>query len=168
MTFGIYEASIPMFKQMLQNLDGLISKAEAHAASNGLAVQELMDARLYPDMFDFKRQVQIATDYAKGAASRLSGSDLPSYPDTEITPAELHARIAKTLAFLDSFKAEQFAGAENRGIELVFPWATYNFTGSRYLSTWAIPNFFFHVTTAYDILRSKGVAIGKADFLGGK
>ncbi len=166
MTFGIYEASVPVFRQLLKNLSGLLDKAEAHAAEKGIDVAALLDARLAPDMFSLTRQIMIATDHAKGATARLSGSEIPKYEDTEKTVAELQARIRKTLDFIDSVPAAQFAGGENRDIKLVFPWATHEFTGQRYLTYWALPNFFFHVTTAYDILRHQGVPIGKADFIG--
>lgn len=166
MAFSIYEASVPVFQQMLKNLSGLLDKAQAHAAEKGVDVATLLNASLAPDMFNFTRQVQIATDHAKGATARLAGVEIPRYEDSEATVAELQARIYKTLEFISSFKPEQFDGAEARAIEMVFPWATYNFVGQRYLTYWALPNFFFHVTTAYNILRARGVQIGKADFLG--
>lgn len=166
MTFGIYEASVPVFRQMLKNLSGLLDKAEAHAAEKGIDAATLLGASLAPDMFSFTRQILIATDHAKGATARLSGNEVPRFEDTEKTVAELKARIRKTLDFIESVPAAQFAGGEDRDIKLVFPWATYDFTGQRYLTYWALPNFFFHVTTAYDILRQQGVQIGKADFIG--
>lgn len=166
MAFSTYEASVPVFRQILGSLSGLLQKAEAHAAANGMEVSELLEAKLIPDMFSFTRQIQIACDHAKGCAGRLAGVDIPKFEDTEKTVAELQERIRKTLEFVNSVKPEQFAGAEDRDIKLVFPWATYDFTGGRYLTCWALPNFFFHATTAYDLLRHKGVAIGKADFLG--
>lgn len=166
MTFSIYEASVPVFRQMLGNLSSLLHKAEAHAKANCMDVNELLEASLVPDMFSFTRQIQIACDHAKGCAARLAGVDNPKFEDTEKTVAELQERIRKTLAFVNSVSAEQFVGAEDRDIQLVFPWATYDFKGSRYLTYWALPNFFFHATTAYDLLRYKGVPVGKADFLG--
>lgn len=166
MAFTTYDASVPVFRQMLGNLSGLLQKAEAHAADNSMDVNELLEARLAPDMFTFTRQVQIACDHAKGGVARLAGVELPKFEDTEKTVAELQERIRKTLDFVNSVSPEQFEGAEDRDIKLVFPWATYDFKGGRYLTYWALPNFFFHVTTAYDLLRHKGVAIGKADFLG--
>lgn len=166
MTFSIYEASVPVFRQMLGNLSSLLHKAEAHAKVNCMDVNELLEASLAPDMFSFTRQIQIACDHAKGCAARLAGVDNPKFEDTEKTVAELQERIRKTLAFVNSVSAEQFVGAEDRDIQLVFPWATYDFKGSRYLTYWALPNFFFHATTAYDLLRYKGVPVGKADFLG--
>lgn len=166
MAFTIYDASVPVLQQMLNNLLGLLDKAEAHAAEKGVDVSTLLNASLAPDMFNFIRQVQIATDHAKGCAARLGGVEIPKYEDNEQTVAELRARIRKTLDFVASVRPEQFAGAESRELKLVFPWATYEFTGQRYLTYWALPNFFFHVTTAYDILRARGVAVGKSDFLG--
>lgn len=166
MAFSIYEASVPVFQQMLKNLTAILEKAEAHIQSNNISEADLLDGRLYPDMFEFKRQIQIATDHAKGCSARLSGTDIPSFADTETSIEALKARIAKTQDFIASLPAEKFEGGEERAIKLVFPWATFEFTGSRYLTYWALPNFFFHCTTAYDILRHKGVPLGKADFLG--
>jgi hypothetical protein len=166
MAFTVYDASVPVFRQILTSLSGLLERAEAHAAEKCMDVASLLNASLAPDMFNFIRQVQIATDHAKGASARLAGVDIPKYEDTEKTVAELQARIRKTLDFIASLEPGQFAGAEDRAIQLVFPWATYDFTGQRYLTYWALPNFFFHATTAYGILRHQGVPVGKADFLG--
>ncbi len=166
MTFSIYDASVPVFRQMLGSLSSLLQKADAHAVANCMDVNDLLTATLAPDMFSFTRQIQIACDHAKGCAARLAGIENPKFEDTEKTVAELQERIRKTLEFVNSVRQEQFAGAEDRDIKLVFPWATYDFKGSRYLTYWALPNFFFHATTAYDLLRYKGVPVGKADFLG--
>lgn len=166
MAFTTYDASIPAFRQILKSLSRLLDKAEAHAAEKGVDVSTLLSAKLAPDMFDFTRQLQIATDHAKGAAGRLAGVDIPKFEDNEKSVADLKARIQKTLDFIASVQPEQFAGAEDREIKLVFPWATYDFTGRSYLMHYALPNFYFHATTAYDILRREGVAIGKMDFLG--
>lgn len=166
MAFSTYDASVPVFRQMLGNLSGLLQKAEAHATASGMAVSELLEATLAPDMFSFTRQIQIACDHAKGCVARLAGVENPKFEDAEKTVAELQERIRKTLEFVNSVKPEQFAGAEDKDIKLVFPWATYDFKGARYLTYWALPNFFFHATTAYDLLRHKGVVLGKADFLG--
>lgn len=165
MSFTIRDASVPVFKRGLKSLDGILAKAEAHARERNMDVQTLLDAKLAPDMFDCKRQVQIACDHAKGLG-RLAGVEIPKHPDTETTVAELRERIAKVLEFINSIDAAKFDGAENRDIVLKFPWATYEFKGDKFLTYWALPNFFFHVTTAYDILRANGVALGKADFLG--
>lgn len=166
MAFTIYDASVPVFQQTLGSLLILLDKAEAHADEKGIEASALLNASLAPDMFNFIRQVQIATDHAKGCAARLAGLEIPKYEDNETTVAELRARIQKTLAFIGSVQPGQCAGAETRDLKLVFPWATYEFTGQRYVTYWALPNFFFHAVTAYDILRQRGVAVGKADFLG--
>jgi len=166
MSFSTYDASVPVFRQILGSLSRLLQKAEAHAVANGMEVSELLEAKLAPDMFSFTRQIQIACDHAKGCAARLAGVENPKFEDTEKTVVELQERIRKTLEFVNSMKPEQFAGAEDKDIKLVFPWATYDFKGARYLTYWALPNFFFHATTAYDLLRHKGVSLGKADFLG--
>lgn len=166
MAFTTYDASVPAFRQILKSLSRLLDKAEAHAAEKGVDVSTLLSAKLAPDMFDFTRQLQIATDHAKGAAGRLAGVDIPKFEDNEKTVADLKARIQKTLDFIASVQPEQFAGAEDKEINLVFPWATYDFTGRSYLMHYALPNFYFHATTAYDILRREGLAIGKMDFLG--
>lgn len=166
MAYSMYDASVPLLRQVLGSLLGLLDKAEAHAAEKGIDVQELLEASLAPDMFNFIRQVQIATDHAKGCAARLAGVEIPKYADTERSVAELRERLLRTLDFLGAVTPEQFAGAEERPLQLVFPWATYDFTGQRYLTYWALPNFLFHATTAYNILRSRGVQVGKSDFLG--
>lgn len=166
MAFTIRDATAPVYQQGLKTLDHLLARAEAHATAAKIDIQLLLNAKLAPDMFDFKRQIQIATDHAKGGAGRLAGVELPKFEDTETTVAELRARIAKTLAFINSIDAAKFNGAETCDIKLVYPWATYEFTGARFVQYWSLPNFFFHVTTAYNILRAQGVAIGKADFLG--
>ena|SRR6218665_59745 len=166
MAFSIYDASIPAFRQILKSLSRLLDKAEAHAVEKGVDVSTLLSAKLAPDMFDFTRQLLIATDHAKGAAGRLAGVEIPKFEDNEKTVAELKARLQKTLDFIASVQPEQFTSAEDREIKLVFPWATYDFTGRSYLMHYALPNFYFHATTAYDILRGQGVAIGKMDFLG--
>ncbi len=166
MAFTIRDATVPIYQQGLKTLDHLLTRAEAHANAAKTDVQLLLNAKLAPDMFDFKRQIQIATDHAKGGAGRLAGVELPKFEDNESTVAELRARIAKTLAFISGIDAATFNGAETRDIKLVYPWATYEFTGTRFVQYWSLPNFFFHVTTAYSILRAQGVAIGKADFLG--
>lgn len=166
MSFSIRDASIPVYKRGLKNLDAILLKAEAHASEKGIDMRSLLDARLAPDMFDCKRQVQIVCDHAKGGAARLAGVEAPKHEDSETTVAELRARIARTLEFINGIDAAKFDGAENRDIVLKFSWATYEFKGGKYLTHWSLPNFFFHLTTAYDILRHNGVPLGKADFLG--
>ncbi|HQQ63301.1 MAG TPA: DUF1993 domain-containing protein [Pseudomonadales bacterium] len=166
MSFGIYDTTIPVYKQGLKTLLHLLDKAEEHAQAKGLDVTALLDAKLAPDMFDCKKQIQIACDFAKAGAMRLTGQEVPSHPDTETTVAELRARIEASLAIVNSVTPEQFAGAEDRDIKMVFPWTTLEFKGARFVAFWSLPNFFFHVTTAYNILRHHGVEIGKKDFLG--
>lgn len=168
MTFSIYDASFPVFKQGLKNLSGILSKAQAHAAETGIAEADLLKARLSPDMFDLKRQVQLACDHAKGGCGHLAGAEVPPSTFSETSIADLQLTITQSLEFIKSLSATEYAGGETRDIELKFPWATLNFTGQKFLTYWAIPNFFFHTTTAYDILRAQGVPLGKADFLGGQ
>ena len=152
---------------MLSNLDKILTKAQGDAEARKIDPQVLMNARLAPDMFPFVRQVQITTDQAKGGSSRLAGLEPPKWPDEEKSFADLHARIAKTIAHLKTFKPAQFEGAETRAIELKFPNATLKFTGKDYFLNFVVPNFYFHYTTAYAILRHNGVPIGKRDFTGG-
>lgn len=163
MSFTIYDASIPPMIRMLQSLSKILDKAQ----SSGKDVSGLLEARLAPDMHPFPRQIQIASDAAKGCAARLAGIEAPSMPDTETTFPELQTRIAKTIDFLKSVKPEQFAGAEDRHITIKTPNRTFEMSGRDYVTGFALPNFYFHVTTAYDLLRHKGVEIGKMDYLGG-
>lgn len=167
MTISMYAASVPLLKQMLQNLDAILRQAEAHARDKKIEPAVLLQARLYPDMFPLVRQVQIATDNAKGIAARLAGVDIPSFADTEQTFEELHARIAKTLDFINTIKPEQINGSEDRHV-VVYKGAPYEmqFQGQAYLVHFGLPNFLFHVTTAYAILRHNGIEIGKDDFIG--
>jgi hypothetical protein len=167
-TISIYDQFVPVFTQMLSALDKVLSKAEADAAARKIDLDVFVNGRLAPDMLPLTRQIQIMTDQAKGGASRLAGQESPKWPDDEKSFADLHARVAKTIAHLQTFKPEHFEGAETRAIELKFPNATFNFTGKDYLLNFVIPNFYFHYTTAYAILRHNGVPIGKGDFLGNK
>lgn len=167
MTISMYAASVPVFKQMLTSLQAILQKAEAHAAEKDIEPNALLQARLFPDMFPLVRQVQIATDFAKGISARLAGADVPSYEDNEQSFAELNARIAKTLAFIEGFKPEQIDGSEQR--EIVTQAGTpreRRFTGQSYLLNYGLQNFFFHITTAYAILRHNGISIGKRDYIG--
>lgn len=166
MAYTFYEASIPQLLRMLGNLSAILDKAAAHAEAKKIDPRALLDARLAPDMYPFTRQVQMACDSAKGAAARLAGMEIPSYSDTETSFNELKARIAKTADFIKSIPAEKFDGAEDRSVELKTPNRTLTFTGRTYLSGFVQPNFFFHATTAYALLRHNGVEIGKMDFLG--
>jgi hypothetical protein len=165
-TISIYELSIPVLTRGLSNLSSILDKAAAHAAAKKFDPAALAQARLFPDMFPLTRQVQITCDTAKGAAARLAGIDIPKHEDTETTLDELKQRIAKTLDFVKSVKAEQMKGAESKTIELKFPNRTITFTGLSYLVDFVLPNFFFHESIAYALLRSSGVEVGKMDFLG--
>ena len=166
MKISMYQASVPMLKRMLDNLAGVLEKAAAHAEAKKIDPAVLIASRLYPDMFALARQVQVATDTAKGCAARLAGSEIPKYEDNEATFPELLARIKKTVAFLDTFKPDQIDGTEDKSITLQLRSGDLSFTGMSYLLNFALPNFYFHVTTAYDVLRHNGVEIGKMDFLG--
>ncbi|HLF09595.1 MAG TPA: DUF1993 domain-containing protein [Gammaproteobacteria bacterium] len=167
MAITIYDQLVPVFSTMLSNLDKIFTKAEGDAEARKIDPQVFVNARLAPDMLPMARQVQIMTDQAKGGSSRLVGLEPPKWPDEEKNFADLHARIAKTIAHLKTFKPAQFEGAETRAIELKFPNATLNFTGKDYFLNFVVPNFYFHYTTAYAILRHNGVPIGKRDFVGG-
>lgn len=167
MTISLYSASVPVFQQMLTALSAILAKAEAHAAQKNIQPEALLQARLYPDMLNFTRQVQIAVDFAKGASARLAQIDMPKYEDTETTFAELQALLAKTLAFISGIEPSQIDG--NEEIEIILRPGTpkeKRFTGQSYLLSYSLPQFFFHVTTAYDLLRHNGVEIGKRDFMG--
>jgi hypothetical protein len=166
MAISMYLASIPPILRALTNLRTILEKAEAHAEARKIDPSVLVNARLYPDMFPLSRQVQIATDNAKGAASRLAGTTPPKYEDNESTFPELVARIDKTIALLKTFKPEQIDGSEEKTITLPMHDRTLTFKGLPYLLDYVIPNIYFHVTTAYAILRHNGVEIGKKDFLG--
>ena|SRR5258706_73380 len=166
MRASMYTLSIPVFRRTLINLSAILDKAAAHAEARKIDPAALLGARLYPDMLPFTRQVQLASDFSKGTAARLAGEAPPKYDDVEVSFAELKERIARTIAFMDRFKPEQLDGSEQREIELKAPDRTLRFAGLDFLAHWALPNFYFHVTTAYDILRHNGVEIGKKDFLG--
>jgi hypothetical protein len=166
-SFTLYDASIPIYLRMLGNLDALLDKAVAHAQAKGVALSTLTEARLIPDMAPFTAQVQMASDAAKGGAARLAQLTPPSFPDVETTIPELKERIAKTIAFVSSVKREQVDGGEDRVIELKFPNGSMSFTGAEFVTSFSVPNFLFHVTTAYALLRAAGVPLGKMDFLAG-
>jgi len=166
MSLSMYDVSIPAFLLTLGNLQKILEKAVAHAEARKFDPNVFVSMRLYPDMLPLSRQIQIASDAAKGAAARLTGSEPPKFEDNETTMAELIARVAKTADYLQSFKAEQFAGAEDRTVTVKTPRNSFSFTGVNFLRHWAQPNFYFHVTTAYALLRHGGVEIGKSDFLG--
>ncbi|MBB6094456.1 hypothetical protein HNQ60_003343 [Povalibacter uvarum] len=166
MNMSMYQASVPMFIHTLKNLRAILEKGLAYAEARKFDPNILAGSRLFPDMLPFSRQIQIASDAAKGAAARLAGIDPPKFEDTETTLPELIARIDKTLDFLKSVQPAQIDGSEEREITIKTPRQEFKFTGAVFLRHWAIPNFFFHVTTAYNLLRHAGVEIGKADYLG--
>jgi hypothetical protein len=166
MSLSMYQASIPAFVQMLNNLSAILDKAEAHARNCKIDPEVLINCRLFPDMHPLVRQIQIAADLAKGAAARLAGVEVPKHDDTEKTFADLKARLAKTLAFVQSFKSSDIDCSEDRDIRLTLGEHTMSFKGQPYLVHFVMPNFYFHCTTAYDILRHCGVELGKRDFIG--
>lgn len=166
MTLSMYEASIPVFQRALTNLSAILAKAAAHAEAKKFDPAVLVNARLAPDMLPLSRQIQIAVDHARGAAARLAGLERPPVADTEATLDELQARIASTLAYIGTFSPAQIDGSEAREITLPLRTGEVKLKGQPYLLHFAFPNFWFHVTTAYAILRHNGVDIGKLDFLG--
>lgn len=163
---NLYDASVPIFDAMLKNLSTLLDKAAAHATAKNFDPSVLLQSRLAPDMFALTRQVQIAADSAKFGISRLVGIDAPKFEDDETTIDALKARIEKTRAFIASVPRDKFEGAENRRVEVPTRAQTYTFDGRTYLLQWAMPNFYFHVMTTYNLLRHNGVEIGKRDYLG--
>lgn len=167
MTISLYATSVPVFKQMLSALSDVLTKAEAHATAKSIEPDALLQARLFPDMFQLVRQVQIAVDFAKGVSARLAGLTPPSYDDSEKTFADLQALIAKTLAFIESIQPEQIDGQEDREI-ITRPGTPKEkvFKAQTYLLGYGLPQFFFHITTTYAILRSNGVEVGKRDYMG--
>jgi hypothetical protein len=167
MSFTIYDASVVPMTRALNNLSKILDKAAAQAKAEDRPLAELIDGKLANDMRTLPFQIQSASDSAKGCAARLAGITAPSMPDTETTFPELQSRIARTVEFLNGVKPEQLAGTETHEIVLKFPNGEMKFSGAEYVTNFALPNFFFHVTTAYAILRHKGIGIGKMDFLGG-
>lgn len=166
MTISMYAASVPVFTQMLGSLSDLLDKAEAHATNKKIDPNALLQARLYPDMFPLSRQIQIAADFAKGACARLAGAEVPKFEDTEQSFADLKARIAKTLAFIETMPKSEIDISEQRDITTSSGPNSKSFKGQTYLVHYALPQFFFHATTAYAILRHNGVELGKKDFMG--
>lgn len=167
MTISLYAASVPVFKQMLGSLDALLSKAEAHATERKIEPEALLQARLFPDMFPLARQVQVACDFSRGVSARLAGLEVPKNEDTENSFSELRGLIANTLAFLEAITPSQIDGQESR--EIVTRPGTpkeRRFDAQSYLLSYGLPQFFFHVTTAYAILRHNGIEIGKRDYMG--
>lgn len=166
MSNPMYDHSIPVFAKMLGNLSALLDKAAKHCEAAKIDPNALLGFRLYPDMFPLTRQVQIAADQAKGGAARLAGVEVPKYEDTEKSFDDLKARIAKTIAFVNGIKPEQLAGSASRDVTLPLGGKPVTFKGEWYLKHFVMPNFYFHVTTAYDMLRHNGVALAKGDFIG--
>jgi hypothetical protein len=167
MAISMYAASIPVFTQMLKALKEVLNKAEAHAAAKNIEPDALLQARLFPDMLALIRQVQIAADFAKGVSLRLAGAEVPAYEDSEKSFADLRARLEKTLALIGEFSPSQIDGSEER--EIILRPGTpkeQRFRGQDYLLKFGVPQFFFHVTTAYAILRHNGIEIGKKDYMG--
>ncbi len=167
MTTNLHSTAIPVFKQILGGLSGVLGKAEAHATARKIEPSALLHARLFPDMFHLLRQVQVACDFAKSVSARLAGVEVPSFEDDEQSFADLQARIARTLGFVNGLSAQQFEGSARR--EIVTQAGTpkeKRFTGQAYLLHYGLPHFFFHVTNAYSILRHNGVEVGKKDYIG--
>ena len=167
MAMSMYQASIPQFTKMLSNLSNILKKGEEFAKTKNIDGTVLVGSRLAADMFPLAKQVQIACDQVKNGMARLAGVEPPKFDDNESTFAELQERIAKTIAFAKSIKPEQVDGTEAKEIKFSIKEWNLEFVGEQYLLTWIIPNFYFHVSTAYNILRHNGVEIGKSDFLGG-
>ncbi|SFI34987.1 hypothetical protein SAMN04515618_11896 [Collimonas sp. OK307] len=165
-SLSMYQISVPVFVRGLGVLAGYLEKAEAYAKANNIDPAEMINAKLAPDMLSLAGQVQRASDTSKNAIGRLSAIEAPRFEDNEVTFAELQERVAKTIAFLDSARLEDLQGSETRSVTLSFGKFKTTLQGDAYLLTFTLPNFFFHITTAHDILRHKGVAIGKIDYLG--
>ena len=168
MAISMYEASIPQFTKMLTNLSNVLNKGEEFAKARGIDDAVLVaESRLAPDMFPLSKQIQIACDQVKNGMARLASVERPKFEDNETTFAQLQDRIAKTIDFANSLKPAQVDGTEAKEIKFSIREWNFEFVGEQYLLTWIIPNFYFHVTTAYAILRHNGVEIGKTDYLGG-
>ena len=162
----MYSMSVPVFAKTLGNLSAILDKAAAHAEAKKIDPAVLLASRLYPDMFPLTKQVQVACDFAKGTVARLAGEEPPKYDDNETTIEALKARIARTVDYVQGFQAARFVGAEERDVQMKIRDQALSFKGLPYLAHVALPNFFFHATTAYDILRHNGVELGKRDFIG--
>jgi len=166
MTISMYQASVPVFIRMLNNLAAILEKAAAHCAARKIDPAVLINYRLYPDMFAFARQVQVACDHARNGAARLAGMEAPRLENGEQTFAELGARVRDTIAYLETFAPAQIDGSEAREVVVRRGETVNTYPGLDYLLNRSLPNFYFHVTTAYDILRHNGVELGKRDYLG--
>lgn len=167
MSHSIYDASVPQFLHMLGAMTKILDKAEAYAAARKIDPMVLSGARLYPDMLPLTRQVLIACDFAKGAGARLAGVEVPKYEDTETTFSELKARIAKTCGFLKTLDRKAIEAGSGRDISLTSGGRKMEFKGNAYLTQFVLPNFYFHLATAYGLLRHNGLEVGKMDFMGG-
>ena len=164
---SFYDASVAAYLQMLGSLTGILNKAEAHCRAKNIQPDVLLGARLYPDMLPLTRQVQLVCDFAAKGCARLTGSEVPSTPDTETSFEELRQRLARTADYVKAFKPTQFEGAEEREVSFpAGPDKTMTMSGQKFLSNFSLPNFYFHAATAYDILRHNGVELGKRDFMG--
>ena len=166
MSISVYDQSIARMIHMLKNLDNIVSKAENYAEERNIEPSALLRARLFPNMYDFIFQVQVATDLSKGCAARLSGTEIPKWEDDEDTFTDVHERIKKALDFLGSIKPEQLEGSESKELVVQLGSHTVNFTGQSYLLGFVLPNFYFHLTTAYNLMRHNGLELGKRDFVG--
>jgi hypothetical protein len=166
MKLSMYQASVSAFIRQLNNLLAILDKAAAHAEAKKIDPKVLINSRLFPDMFPLVRQIQLATDTARGGAARLAAVEVPAQEDTETTFPELVARIRRTVSYLETLKAEQFEGAEERTVTWQTRSSTKSMQGLPYLQNHLLPNLYFHITTAYNILRHSGVELGKMDFLG--
>ena len=164
---SFYDATVPAYLQVLNSLSGLLTKAEAHCVAKKIAPEVLLNSRLYPDMLPLSKQIQLASDFAAKGCARLTHSEVPSTPDTEKTFEELKQRLAKTIDYVKSFKPEQFEGADAKDVTFpAGPDKSITMKGQQFLSTFSLPSFYFHATTAHGIMRHNGVEIGKRDFLG--
>ena len=166
MSLSMYQASVPTIIRFLENFSKILDKAQSYAEANKIKPEVLIGYRLRPDMLPLSAQVQIATDQVKGLVSRLAGAEVPSFPDTEATFEDLKARVAKTIAHVKSFTPAQIDGTEDKDIVFKAGPTERKFKGQQYLTNYVLPNFYFHITTAYAILRHCGVPVGKGDYLG--
>ena len=166
MTISMYAASAPVLKRNLANLAAILDKAAAHCAAHNITEPAMLQARLFPDMFTFTKQVQVAADFAKAGVGRLAGVEPPKFDDTEQTFADLKARVEKTIAYLETFTAAQIDGSEEKQVSYMMGKFPIDMKGQAYLLGFILPNFYFHYTTAYNLLRHNGVGLGKGDFIG--
>jgi hypothetical protein len=165
MSLSVYDVTVPPMVTRLKALSALLDKATAYAEAKKFDPKALLEARLFPNMFPLLRQIQVTCDMAKGGVARLAEIDVPKYEDTETTFAELKARIARTIDFIESAKAAQLQGAESRTVTMTFPGSSLTFKGVDFLNDFALPNFYFHLSMSYALLRQAGLDVGKRDFL---